>query len=287
MRAGISNRAFIVGLIIVWSGSATASETDLCNAGVQRAAPYAAEAELLAVAERIESQVEAARVSGNVIPGEPDFGVLPANANAKPGAAALARYCLAAGELSLIAERGSQEQARNLFLGALDYARQADLPALTGRIAYRLGTTATGGMPLRAVRGAGGLRRARTNLVAQLRSAAAGPDGTAPSCAMLATTGQASDRRGVALLSLDCAARIASSAGDHKTAAIAGLRFANGAVELARSFEEPENSAANGGAAHRGSHEVGGPGRRSRDQGGIAVSGSESGDRPWTGAWRH
>ena len=240
MRAGISTRALIAGSIIAWSSAAAAAETDLCSPGVERAASYVAEAELLAAAARIEGQVQAARASGNVIPGEPDFGVLPASASVKPGAAALARYCLAAGELSLLAERGSQEQARSLFLGALDYARQANLPALTGRIAYRLGTTATGGMPLRAVRGAGGLRRARTNLAAQLRSAAASPDGTASSCAMLATTGQASDSRGVALLSLDCAARIASSAGDHRTAAVAGLRFANGAIELARSFEEPE-----------------------------------------------
>ena len=183
-------------------------------------------------------RVQAARSTGVAITGAEELQALAASSPTSPGAEAVARFCQAAGELSLVAENGSQQQAQTFLLTALRWSEEAKLSSLTARIAYRLGLISTGGVSLRTVRGAGGLRRSRETLSQQLRAAVA-TDDSATSCAMLSTTAP-TDGRGVALLALDCAARVASKVDDNVTAAIASLRFAKGAADLARSFDEPE-----------------------------------------------
>ena len=192
---GNSTRAMIACLAMGWSTAVAANPTELCSDRPEATSPqsFPSDVDLLTAADRIEERVQVTRSMGGVVTSSQELTAVNLTVRSKPSPAALARYCYAAGELSLIAEEASQGQARNFLLAALEYSGRAGLPALTGKIAYRLGLNSTGGIPLRAVRGAGGMRRAQAKLAAKLRTATSAANGAAPSCAMLDTAAETSD----------------------------------------------------------------------------------------------
>ena len=151
--------------------------------------------------------------------------------DAPAGAAALAAYCVAAGEAMRLAHAGSAHQAETYLLAGVRFAQEAGASDIGARAAYRLALATIGGPVVADTRGAGAAAR---NLVATTSTAGAPPDG----CAALADFTVLS-RRGQPLViaSLACARTQARAAGDPALGALAGLKLAR--VQLAAAATQP------------------------------------------------
>lgn len=149
-----------------------------------------------------------------------------------PSAAALGRYCSAAGEYMRIAPEGSQREAQSLLLAALRHSRSAGSREVTANAAYRLGLITANASGSAGLRGAAPVRKDAGDLAERLRSAQA--QGSAmDQCAVLDDLGDGGEGMVIPLLGLDCAARLALDAGRADLAAIASLRLARIALDLA------------------------------------------------------
>ena len=154
-----------------------------------------------------------------------------------PGAEAVARFCYAAGELIRVAPEGSLRQAQSYLLTALRRSFEAKLPELAARTAYKMGLVTPSGTSLRTLRGKSTSTPDADHIAARLRDLEA-VEGQR-TCPALTQVASADLGGAEAMLSLECAARLAAAAGDPLTGALATLRFARNALQYSDSSDEP------------------------------------------------
>jgi CHAT domain-containing protein len=161
---------------------------------------------------------------------------LPGSATERPSPAALAEYCMAAGELMRVSAQGSQLQAQTYLLAAFQTASAAGLNQPASRAAYRLGLVSMTGSTVAGTRGGRrGTRGTRAAVEEVREQAAASTPGSGP-CDLLRNTALLINTNlGVSAASLACAAEQARLAGDVRTAALADLRLARLRLSVAES----------------------------------------------------
>lgn len=200
-----------------------AATEDLC-ATRSPASSYPA-AELVSAADRAEALIGRARSDSAQLDAALAALAVPAGSGPAPDAAALARYCAAAGEVMRLSVLGSQAQAQTYLMSAYRHARDAGSGALTSRAAYRLGLVSLAGPAAGSVRGGPRGRRGGSSLIVEEAQQAQTTETEA--CAALAQANLAAvTNTYVSALALECAADRARAAGDFELAALAHLRLA-------------------------------------------------------------
>src|SRR5688500_13203628 len=185
---------------------------------------WPAEAELVRAADAAEQRLRSERRSSSRLEGAVAALDLAPSTATLPDPVALARYCMAAGEVMRLSVDGSQLQAQSYLLTSVRLARDIGSEQLMSQAAYRLGLVSLAGPPVGGARGGGSrLRRSGSQISAELREAHAETE----ACSSLARTRLESSSNSVlSTLALDCAARQALDAGDPDLSARASLRLA-------------------------------------------------------------
>ena len=185
---------------------------------------WPAETELVRAADAAEQRLRSERRSSSRLDGAIAALDLAPSTATLPDPVALARYCMAAGEVMRLSIEGSQLQAQSYLLTAVRLARDTGTEQLMSQAAYRLGLVSLAGPPVGGARGGGSrLRRSGSQISTELREARAESE----ACASLARTRlETSSNSVLSTLALDCAARQALDAGDADLSARASLRLA-------------------------------------------------------------
>lgn len=223
-----------------WAGVAAATLAALCAPGLAHAAlsdrlcvasgaaqlpAYPSDAALRQSAQATERTLRRGAAE-TLAPPTADLELAATQAE-RPSPAALADYCLAAGELMRVSPQGSQLQAQSYLLGAFQVASRAGLAEPASMAAYRLGLLSLSGATASGTRGArsaGGPRVVRGGTAAAARDAASAGDNP---CEVLRTAGVlVNTTLRLSVASLACSAQEARRVGDNRTAALADLRLA-------------------------------------------------------------
>ena len=213
---------FLGGLFGLPIEPAAASVPDqLCGAGTSGAFPSTEQA--LGAADAAERRLRGVRSSGR-LEGALSTLEVQGTASERPSPEAIARYCLAAGEVMRLSVEGSQLQAQTYLLTAVRTARAVGAEGLTSQAAYRLGLVSSSGAPVGGARGGGArLRRSGTQISEGVREARV----ESRACNTLARTRLENSSNAVlSMLALDCASRQALESGDPELSARASLRLA-------------------------------------------------------------
>lgn len=188
------------------------------------AARFPSEAALVNAADTVERRLVLLRARGDASSVSSADLAVPLTETRAPAAAALVRYCAAAGELMRLSAQGSQRQALAYLLTAYRTARASGDPAAS-RAAYRLALVGVAEPGADGTRGATTRgRRSGEEAVPLGQRAAMPPEGA---CEELNGAGVAAlTAREVSLLALACAADQSLRTGNRSLAALANLKLA-------------------------------------------------------------
>ncbi len=235
--------AMVVAMMAGARPALASPTTDMLCAGQANATEnFPSPDALIQAAREAETRVEEERSAGGRFVRATAALEVPSVAPTPPGSEAVARYCTAAGEVMRVSADGSQLQAQTYLLTAMRESRDAGDAQVTSQAAYRLGLVSLQGPAVGGARGSGSgrVRRSGSAVASQLRSAQAQEAGGQACSALAQFDVGANSNAFLSALALDCASRLAASAGDPALSALASLRLARFGLSWSDSATDPE-----------------------------------------------